>query len=566
MSFVIRRYRCVQVIVCIMLMVSVWSTPVHAQFTDVWSAEKLQTGQLTNLFASWNGSEAFHGIFVTLPVGWTLKDADILRYGYEHIPVQVSRDSAPGKYIISASRRMVGPHELVLRVETGPLPGYYDWSLTPFIRQNDGLQARIVTRDAFFVSRAVRLERADTVANNRILFFEEKDGGPLLLRGEALPDLDTHASYTLEFWMKTTHLDEVVLSSWNGSEASAYPFELVVDASGRLAFYYGQPGNHQFMTTHVPIAEGSWHHVAVTNDPEKELLSLLLDGQRVDSLRNTLMMTQGRLPVVAVGGRIPSRSGTEDGSSMSYTGMLDELNFWPSTRSEAIIRQTMRQPASQSSDDCVHLGFEEELPDRILERRSPRTRRILSDLGFYHPIQHLNATVDTPNVRITWDARDEQVVAFAVERSTNGTDFNEIGRIEAEKVDNRNTYRYLDATATSQVLFYRIRQLFSDGTERLSGTIKMGLGEEVHSVSLVGNFPNPFNASTTITYEVHESEYIRLSIWDLSGQSIEELVNGIQDPGVYEVHFNANDLPSGTYFVRMQTPEGLQSSKMILMK
>jgi len=567
MSRVICRHRCIQAIVYAVLAASVWLKPAQAQFSDVWSAEKLQAGQITNLFARWSGSESIDGVFVSLPVGWTLKDAHILRYGFDEVPVQFSREIESGKYIISTSRGIAGPHELVIRVETGSMTGYGDWSLTPFVRKKDGMQSFIVFRDAYFVARAVRIQPAESVPDNRVLICDEAEGGPLLLRGDVLPNLSLRAAYTLEYWMKTTQLNEVVFSTWDGDENAAYPLELVIDPSGRLTFYCGQPGRHEFLTSNIPIADGNWHHVALTNTPERQQISLFIDGLRTDSLCHSVLALPRRFSLVAVGDRIPSRLSSTTDTFGPYTGLLDELTFYTGTRSEITIRQTMRQKVGPSMEEGVHIGFDEDISDRIVERRSPRMRFVQSDLGFYQPIQHLSAIVETPNVRISWDAPDEQVMAFIVERSTDGKEFIDIGRMEAHASDIQNDYQFLDATAMDQVLYYRICQLFPDGTEHLSGMIKLGLGqEEVRRVKLIGNFPNPFNTTTTITYEVLESETVRLSIWDLSGQPITVLVNSVKDPGIYEASFDASDLPSGTYFIQLQTSEGLESSKMILMK
>ena len=96
----------------------------------------------------------------------------------------------------------------------------------------------------------------------------------------------------------------------------------------------------------------------------------------------------------------------------------------------------------------------------------------------------------------------------------------------------------------------------------------MGVGqvEPTFTASLKGNYPNPFNPSTTIEYDVLETQHIQISVWDLAGQMISTLVDGTQSAGKYEVSFVATDLPSGTYFVRMESDSGIQSHQILLMK
>jgi len=129
-------------------------------------------------------------------------------------------------------------------------------------------------------------------------------------------------------------------------------------------------------------------------------------------------------------------------------------------------------------------------------------------------------------------------------------------------------FEFRDADVATQVVFYRIRQRFKNGTERLSGAIKMGLGrDKEEDAFLVGNFPNPFNPTTTIVYKVRKAQHVRISVWDLSGQQVTVLVDEVHQPGNFEVGFEGNDLPSGTYFVQLQSSKGpMQTHKMILMK
>jgi len=103
------------------------------------------------------------------------------------------------------------------------------------------------------------------------------------------------------------------------------------------------------------------------------------------------------------------------------------------------------------------------------------------------------------------------------------------------------------------------------------------------SYALGQNYPNPFNPTTTIKYQIptHSGQVVgsgfslrnvTLKIYDILGNKIVSLVNQQQEPGYYEVHFDASDLTSGIYFYRLQIyPTGrgesfVQSRKMILLR
>ncbi len=83
---------------------------------------------------------------------------------------------------------------------------------------------------------------------------------------------------------------------------------------------------------------------------------------------------------------------------------------------------------------------------------------------------------------------------------------------------------------------------------------------------LYQNYPNPFNPITNIKYQIVKSNHIKLIIYDMLGREITVLVNEIQEAGVYLVDWNANALPSGTYFYMLITESFVETKKMILIK
>lgn len=72
--------------------------------------------------------------------------------------------------------------------------------------------------------------------------------------------------------------------------------------------------------------------------------------------------------------------------------------------------------------------------------------------------------------------------------------------------------------------------------------------------SLEQNFPNPFNPTTEIEYQVASSGFVTLSVFDLLGRRVALLVSEEKEPGIYTVTWDARDLPSGVYMYRLQAP------------
>lgn len=83
---------------------------------------------------------------------------------------------------------------------------------------------------------------------------------------------------------------------------------------------------------------------------------------------------------------------------------------------------------------------------------------------------------------------------------------------------------------------------------------------------LYDNYPNPFNPTTTINYQLKENGFVSLKVYDILGREVRSLVNEYKSKGYYSVTFDANDLTSGTYIYVLKV-NGYQSvKKMMILK
>lgn len=85
------------------------------------------------------------------------------------------------------------------------------------------------------------------------------------------------------------------------------------------------------------------------------------------------------------------------------------------------------------------------------------------------------------------------------------------------------------------------------------------------------NYPNPFNPSTTIRYEIPEQSRIEILVYDITGRRVRQLIHTRQQPGYYHVIWDGtndsgNDVPSGQYFLLMKTDNFRKTQKMVLLK
>jgi hypothetical protein len=88
----------------------------------------------------------------------------------------------------------------------------------------------------------------------------------------------------------------------------------------------------------------------------------------------------------------------------------------------------------------------------------------------------------------------------------------------------------------------------------------------VTQFKLMQNYPNPFNPVSIISYQLSNSSYISLKVYNILGNEIRTLVNEKQTPGEYRINFNGEGLPSGIYFYRLSAGNYSEVRSMILLK
>lgn len=109
----------------------------------------------------------------------------------------------------------------------------------------------------------------------------------------------------------------------------------------------------------------------------------------------------------------------------------------------------------------------------------------------------------------------------------------------------------------------------SDGANgwNLSGWFDENIPIEVPAeFSLSNNYPNPFNAATTISYQLPQSCNVNLDIYNLAGQKVATLENGYKEAGEYSVSWNAANYASGIYFYRLTAGDNIITRRMTLLK
>ena len=84
--------------------------------------------------------------------------------------------------------------------------------------------------------------------------------------------------------------------------------------------------------------------------------------------------------------------------------------------------------------------------------------------------------------------------------------------------------------------------------------------------SLAQNYPNQYNPVTEIRYTVPKADHMTLKVFNLVGQEVMTLVDGLVQPGSYTAKFDGSRLPSGVYVYRLESASFTEAHKMLLLK
>ncbi|MGE5314473.1 MAG: FG-GAP-like repeat-containing protein [Acidobacteriota bacterium] len=180
-----------------------------------------------------------------------------------------------------------------------------------------------------------------------------------------------------------------------------------------------------------------------------------------------------------------------------------------------------------------------------------------------------NARPGTASVSFTWRTTPYEVKKYWFEIAAD-TLF--IFRIVDSSV--AETSWTMPKLSGNQRYFWKVRAFNEKGWGPFSETYTFSLGATSVEQSgripdhftLEQNFPNPFNPTTTIRLAVPQASTVRVSIYDLLGREVSVLVNEPMAPGVYDVTWNAQGMPSGIYFCRMTAGTFTALKKLTLQK
>ena len=531
-------------IVSVLLLSITLTIPVNAQFKVIGQTDSAAILEGVNVFLEVEYESGMAGFYIDAPQGWQVRHVQLRseRGTIQRLQTQLQED---GRLFVPVGQSVKSEDQLILGMISGLDSVPSRLRFIPVVIEDRRLIERLDLAAIVQVGN-----RSMTVsATNQVGQFKDLTDGVLL---DLPPNsaLENSKSFALSLWVKTTGMGELLLSTWSGGQQDNYPVELLLDESGYLEFFRGFNSKHVSMRSQRPIADGNWHFLTLNYNPVSEWTHLFVDGEVEDSLYHSTFFPTDPATRLGIGRRLSDDDGP---ASRSYSGEIDQLQVSASSWNRSDVQTEMNNPASRG--DFL----------RTFESRSNNDiPTSFSDLRFQSESIHLVAKLDDLGINVEWENHDSDIVRFELERSRDGVQFESIATLLAMQ----GLHSYRDIAFADGVIFYRVIPYRLSGASAPSRPMKVGVGdlEEIFTVRLEGNHPNPFNPTTTVSYTVEEAQYVRISVWDLSGQMISILVDGTQSPGFFQVPFSAEDLPSGTYFVRMESAAGIQTHQMVLTK
>jgi len=139
----------------------------------------------------------------------------------------------------------------------------------------------------------------------------------------------------------------------------------------------------------------------------------------------------------------------------------------------------------------------------------------------------------------------------------------------------KTSYSFIDKNILNGTIEYRLKQIDQDGKFTYSKTVSVSV-DKPSAFALENNYPNPFNPSTKINYNLPSDSKVTLEVYNIAGAKVAQLVNQDQSAGYYSVDFNSSslnkDISSGVYFYKITAVDKSNGSnfssikKMLLLK
>jgi unsaturated rhamnogalacturonyl hydrolase len=174
------------------------------------------------------------------------------------------------------------------------------------------------------------------------------------------------------------------------------------------------------------------------------------------------------------------------------------------------------------------------------------------------------------NVQLTWKDMSYNANYFIIERrKEDEQSFTQIAEVQKGKIS------FVDSTIEGfNKYYYRAKAVSDTATSdysNIDSVVTSTTSVKENNLlnmdfRLYQNYPNPFNPTTKIEFSLNEGTKVKLSVSDILGNNIINIIDGYEEKGFHSVNFNAAGLSSGVYFYSLHTTNLIITKKMILLR
>ncbi|HEY3295415.1 MAG TPA: T9SS type A sorting domain-containing protein [bacterium] len=182
-------------------------------------------------------------------------------------------------------------------------------------------------------------------------------------------------------------------------------------------------------------------------------------------------------------------------------------------------------------------------------------------------LRSFDAVPEADGVTVRWQTvAENRNDHFEIER-----DGQTVARVNATNSASGARYSWTDQSVqTGESYTYTLVAVDVLGNRTVLGsrdaTATAGNPAEITDYALYQNFPNPFNPTTSLSFDLAERGFVTLKLYNMVGQEIATMVNRTMDQGHHVVHFDGTNLPSAMYLYTLQANGYTATKKMLLLK
>ncbi len=318
----------------------------------------------------------------------------------------------------------------------------------------------------------------------------------------------------------------------------------------------------------------SWPHGSLT---QGVFAWRYMNGTNFGEYDHGLIYASGRL-----GRSYPENTPTATDDGVPFPGVagVRVLSPWSDPRSPSGSTDGHNNIFVPSTNPTSNVGIE-------ILNENPKDGYIVVKFYASRPEDAPPAKPQTPapvlahdRVQIAWSVNSEPDLARIPYRVYRKVDASDGGSLQPWRlIGVSDSAGYEDRETTMEGLYtYRIVAVDVQGLEsvpsdevglmfmKTTGIREAESGQLAESTLLLQSYPNPFNISAVVSYQLSEVGDVKLVVYDILGREVKTLVHEVQYPGTYRVEFNAQGLASGAYVYRLTSGQNVESRRMLLMK